>query len=136
MTLLRIATVALAAGVLGGCSVQKIADGGPALTRTIKVPADEVVTYNSASDIVGRYEIVEDVWLKDDGSSSPEILERNLREVAGARGANGLILAATNRKANGVRIDTKVRLDNPFDYFAGTAVWVGDTPRRVKLIRP
>ncbi|GAA4034018.1 hypothetical protein GCM10022281_12610 [Sphingomonas rosea] len=120
---------------LAGCSVQHIADGEPALSRAVRVPGDRVATFASASDVPAAYQVVEDVWVKDDGETPPAVLERQLRAVAGARGANALILAATNRTPNGTRVDLKPRLDNPFDYYAGTAIWIGDTPRPVHVIR-
>ncbi len=135
MSSLRVLVLALLTLSTGGCAIEKIADGGPAMTRTIKVPARDVAVYASASDVPGRYTVVEEVWLKDDGNALPKALERDLREIAGARGANAVILASTNRTFNGTRIDTQVGLDNPFDYFAGTAIWVGDGAPPVKVIR-
>ena len=122
--------------LLTGCAVETIADSEPKVTRVAKVPARNVVTYRSASEIPGQYTVIEDVWVKDDGDTLPRVLERDLREAAGARGANALILASTNRQLNGLRIDLRVRLDNPFDYYAGTAVWVGAKPAPVSILRP
>lgn len=120
---------------LNGCAVQKIAEGGPALTKVTKVPGGKVVTFRTASQVPAPYRVIEEVWVRDDGDTLPKVLERNLREVAGARGANGLILASTNRELNGTRVDLKVRLDDPFKYFAGTAVWIGKSPQPITVIR-
>ena len=135
MTTLRILILALPVFSFGGCTIGKTADGGPALTRSVKVPARKVAIYTSASDVPGRYTVIEDVWVKDDRETLPKVLERDLREIAGARGANAVILASTNRKLNGTRVDWYVRLDNPFDYYAGTAVWVGECPPPVTVVR-
>ncbi len=135
MISLRMYVLVLSVCSIGGCAIEKITDGGPAMTRSIKVPARDVAVYANATDVPGRYTVVEDVWVKDDGNSLPKVLERDLREIAGAAGANAVILASTNRKLNGTRVDTRFQLDNPFDYFAGTAVWVGDGAPPVKVIR-
>jgi hypothetical protein len=135
MTNLRILMLALSVCSFGGCTIEKIADGGPALTRSVKVPAREVAIYTSASDVPARYTVIEDVWVKDDHETLPKELERDLREIAGARGANAVILASTNRKLNGTRVDWHVRLDNPFNYYAGTAVWIGERSPPVTVLR-
>lgn len=132
---LRICVFALSTLSMGGCVIEKIADGGPAMTGSIKVPARGVAVYANASDVPGRYTVVEEVWVKDDGESLPKVLERDLQEMAGARGANALILAPTNRELKGTRVDTGFRFDNPSDYFAGTAIWVGEGGPPVKIIR-
>lgn len=135
MDCLRILVLALSALLIGGCTIEKIADGGPAITRSIKVPARDVAVYANASEVPGRYIVVEEVWVKDDGDSLPKVLEGYLREIAGSKGANALILAPTNRKLNGTRVDLRVQFDNPFDYFAGTAIWVGEGVPPVRIIR-
>ncbi len=131
----RIFVLAFLACSTSGCAIEKIADGGPSMTRSVKVPTRDVAVYANALDVPGRYTVVEEIWVSDDGRSLPTVLERDLRAIAGARGANAVILASTNRKLNGTRIDTQVQLDNPFDYFAGTAVWVGEGVPTMKVVR-
>ena len=121
--------VAAMSVVLAGCSVQHVGPPGVTLTRAVKVKARNVMVYNEFQAVPGRYAVVEEVFVKDDGSMSPEEMASNLRVQAGARGANAIVMSVTNRRNNGLRIDTRVRLDNPFDYYSATAIWIGDGPR-------
>lgn len=61
-------------------------------------------------------------------------MEKELRVQAGTHGANAVVMGKYNRRNNGTRIISDVRLDNPFDYFQGTAVWIGEGERPVKIL--
>ena len=123
MKMLLLVAIGLAAT---GCSVERIGPPGVVLTRVVAVPAGDVLVFQTAADLPARHSIVEEVWVKDDGELTPREMEEQLRVQAGARGANAILLHATNRRDNGVRIDLKLRLDNPFDYYKATAMWLGD----------
>ena len=70
--------------------------------------------------------MVDTIFVKDDGQTLPRVLERQLRVMAGARGANAIITNPLNRRLNGVWVDLQPTLDNSFDYFSATAIWIGD----------
>lgn len=123
-----------AALTIGGCTIQRIDDGGPFATRPVTVPAKDVAVYQRLEDVPGPYTVVEEVFVKDDGEALIRELESTLRVKAGARGANAIILAQTNRRPNGVRTNFEVGLDNPFDYYSATAIWVGEGRPPVKVI--
>jgi hypothetical protein len=104
------------------------------LSRPYKVPARDVKVFTSFAELSGRHSIVDEVWIKDEGDLSPEEMEKQLRVQAGARGANAIVMGKYNRRDNGTRIILDVRLDNPFDYFKGTAIWIGEGQRPVKIL--
>ena len=111
---------------LSGCAIEKVGPPGVTLTRPIRVKGRDVQVYRSAAEIPGRFSVVEPIWIKDDGETPPDVLERQLRQMAGARGANAIITDASNRRPNGTRVDLRPTLDNPFDYFSATAIWLGE----------
>lgn len=112
--------------LLSGCAIERIDSPGVALTRPVRVKADQVAVFRTASEIKGRFDVVDTVFVRDDGSTLPRVLERQLRDMAGARGANAIITDPLNRKLNGTRLDLGPTFDEPFEYFSATAVWIGD----------
>lgn len=125
--------LALGSGLLfvTACTVERVGPPGVVLTRSIRVNAGEVSVYETAAAVPGRFSVVDDLDIRDDGIEQPKILEKRLRKLAGDRGANAVILDPLNRKPNGMRIVTTPSLDNPFEHFRGTAIWVGDGQRPV-----
>lgn len=119
---------------LGSCAIERILPEGLTLSRAYTVPTRDVQVFASFDDIPGRHSIVDEVWVKDEGNLSPEEMEKELRVQAGTRGANAVVMGKYNRRNNGTRIIFDVRLDNPFDYFQGTAVWIGEGERPVKIL--
>lgn len=113
------------------CTVERVGPPGVILTRSIRVKASEVNVYETASAVPGRFSLVDDLDIKDDGTEQPKVLEKRLRQLAGDRGANAVILDPLNRKPNGTRIVTTPAIDDPFKHFRGTAIWLGDGPRPV-----
>ncbi len=84
----------------------------------------------------GWFVSVEEIWVRDDGDELPRVLESRLRTNAGALGANGIVLHPNNRRENGTRVDLDVTLDDPFDYFRATAIWIGEgQPPQIPLGR-
>ncbi|WP_415644176.1 hypothetical protein [Sphingomonas antarctica] len=82
--------------------------------------------FNAAADVKRHFTVVDEIWVKDDGQTLPRVLERQLRELAGVRGANAIITDPLNRQLNGTRIDLRPTLDDPFEYFSATAIWIGE----------
>ncbi len=121
--------VVAAAMLLCSCAVERLGPPGVTLTRPIRVKADDVRVFSSAADVEGRFTVVDSIRIKDDGDTLPRGLERQLRVIAGARGANAIILDPLNRQLNGTRIHLRPTLDNPFDYFGATAIWIGEGER-------
>ena len=119
---------------LGGCTMERISPEGLTLERPYTLPARDVKVFASFDEIQGRHEIVDDVWIRDNQDLSPEEMEKQLRIQAGARGANAVVMSRYNRNINGTRIILNARSDNPFEYFQGTAIWVGDGERPVKIL--
>jgi hypothetical protein len=113
------------------CTVERVGPPGVALTRPVRVKASEVRMFEAAAMVPGQLSVVDDLDIKDDGTETPRALEKRLRELAGGRGANAVILDPLNRKPNGTRVVTGLTLDNPFKHFRGTAIWIGDGPRPV-----
>jgi len=114
---------------LSGCMVERIGPPGVVLTRPVRVSPRDVRVFASAAMVPGPYRVVDEVFVKDDGDSQPRVLERHLRELAGARGANAIILDPMNRTPNGLRVDLRPTLDRPFEYFRARAIWLGAGPR-------
>lgn len=119
---------------LCGCAIERISPEGFTMSRPYKVPGRDVKVFASFDAVSGRHTFVDEVWIKDDGDLSPELMEEELREKAGALGANAIVMGKYNRRNNGTRIILDVRLDNPFDYFQGTAIWIGETERPIKIL--
>ncbi|MEG3170601.1 hypothetical protein U1708_00080 [Sphingomonas sp. ZB1N12] len=111
---------------LSGCTVERIGPPGVTLTRPIRVKSEEVKVFQSAADVKDHFSVVDTVFVKDDGQTLPRVLERQLRVMAGARGANAIITDPLNRRLNGTRVDLRPTLDNSFEYFSATAIWIGD----------
>ncbi len=127
---MRLPIIITAFGIAAsGCAIQKISPPGVVLTRPVMVAPRNVLVFNSLADVPGRHALVEEVWIRDDGTLSPREMASQLRVMAGARGANAIVMSSTNRRDNGTRIDLKVRFDNPFDYYSATAIWIGEGPR-------
>lgn len=116
------------------CTVERIGPPGVVLTRPIRVRASAVQVYETASTVPGRFSVVDDLDIEDDGTELPRVLEKRLRELAGGRGANAVILDPLNRKPNGTRVVTGLTLDNPFRHFRGTAIWMGEGARPVTYL--
>ena len=89
----------------------------------------DVLVFANAAVVPGKYSVVEEIWVKDDGDELTRVLESRLRTKAGALGANAIVLHPSNRRENGTRIDLRPTFDNPFDYFQATAVWLGEGTR-------
>lgn len=126
--------IGLAGLTLGGCTIERISSEGLTLERPYAVPTRDVKVFASFDEVPGRHEIVDDVWIKDDQYLSREEMEKQLRVQAGARGANAVVMSRYNRRDNGTRTLLDVRSDNPFDYFQGTAIWVGEGKRPLKIL--
>lgn len=120
------------APLLAGCAVERVGPPGVTLTRPVRVEARHVRAFHRLADVEGRYSVVDDVFVEDDGVTAPRILERRLCELAGARGANAIVPDPLNRPLNGTRIDLRPTFDKPFQYFSATAIWIGDGERPVK----
>ncbi len=101
--------------VLGGCMVQRIGPPGVTLTRPVAVKARDVQVFAEPSAVPGKYAVVEEIWVKDDGEEYPSEMESRLRTRAGALGANAIVLHPFNRRENGTRVSLKPTFDNPFD---------------------
>lgn len=123
---MKIRLTIIAAILLSGCTVERVGPPGVALTRPIRVRSEEVKVFQNVADVKGHFSVVDTVFVKDDGQTLPRVLERQLRVMAGARGANAIITDPLNRRLNGTRVDLRPTLDNPFDYFSATAIWIGD----------
>lgn len=113
------------------CTIERVGQPGVVLSRPIRVKVSQVRLYETASMVPGQFSVVDDLDIKDDGAELPRVLEKRLRELAGGRGANAVILDPLNRKPNGTRVVTGLTLDDPFTHFRGTAIWVGNGPRPV-----
>lgn len=127
--------IGLAGLTLGGCAIERISPEGLTLSRPYTVPTRDVLVFASFDEVPSRYSFVDEVWIKDEKDSSPEEMEKQLRVQAGARGANAIVMAKDNRRNNGTRVILDVRLDDPFDYFSSTAIWIGEGKRPVKILR-
>lgn len=76
-----------------------------------------------------RFTVVGELFVKDNGDDLPRVLESQLRVMAGARGANAIIMDPLNRRLNGTRVVVGLSLEKPFEYYKATAIWIGDGPR-------
>lgn len=112
-----------------GCTVERIGPPGITMTRPVAVKPRNVLVFGETQRVPGPFSIVEEIYVKDDGDKSVEELERDLRSQAGARGANAILLHPLNRKDNGTRVKLGIHLDDPFDYYRATAVYMGPGPR-------
>lgn len=119
---------------LSGCTIERVGPPGVMLTRPIRVQARDVQVFQTMAEVKGRFSVVDSIYVKDDGKTDPQLLERELRDLAGARGANAIVTDPLNRKLNGTRVDLRPTLDNPFDYFSATAIWIGDGERPEKYL--
>ena len=132
MKIVMLACLALATT---GCAIERVGPPGVTLTRAIPVKPGNVLVFESADAVKARFSVVEDIFVADDGETSPKELESRLRVMAGARGANAIILDPLNRRDNGTRVLLEVRFDDPFEYYSAEAIWIGDTPRPEKVLR-
>ncbi|MEG8055394.1 hypothetical protein QP150_00180 [Sphingomonas sp. 22L2VL55-3] len=119
---------------LSGCTIERIGPPGVVLTRPIRVPAKDVQVFKTLAEVKGRFTVIDSIFVKDDGKTTPELLERDLRVIAGARGANAIITDPLNRTPNGLRVDLRPTLDDPFKYYSATAIWIGDGERPEKYL--
>ena len=119
---------------LSSCTIERISPQGLTQERPYTVPTRDVKVFASFDEVPGRHEIVDEIWIKDEGDLSPEEMEKQLRGQAGARGANAVVMGKDNRRNNITRVILDVRLDDPFDYFQGTAIWVGESKRPLKIL--
>ena len=131
---MRLTLVIATALSLSGCMIERVGPPGVVLSRPARVAARNVRVFETMAEVKGRFVVVEKVFVKDDGKVAPRELESQLRQLAGARGANAIVTDPLNRKPNGTRVDLKPTLDNPFDYFSATAIWIGDGERPVKYL--
>jgi hypothetical protein len=122
------ASIIVGLAALSGCTVERIGPAGVTMTRPIRVRAQDVRVFKDASMVTDTFSIIDQVYVRDDAETQPRVLEERLRGLAGARGANAIILDPMNRPENGVRVDLRPTLDKPFEYFQGTAIWIGDGP--------
>ena len=125
--------IGLAVGV-SGCTIERIGPPGIVMTRAVRVNASDVRIFETATLVKSSFSVVEDVFVKDDGNVLPRELERQLRVMAGARGANALIMDPLNRRLNGTRAVVGPSFNEPFEYFKATAIWIGDGPRPEKYL--
>lgn len=121
--------------LLLSCTIAHIGPPEATLTKTFRVRAQDVQVFKAATDVKGHYSVVDNIWVKDDGDTLPRVSEQQLCGMAGARGANAIILDPLNRRLNGVRIDLKPTLDEPFEYFSATAIWIGEGRRPERTIK-
>ena len=117
-----------------GCAIEKLSPPGVVMTRAIAVHPRDVKVFADLVDVPARYSVVEEVWIKDDGDMSPREMASRLRVQAGARGANAIVMNKLNRRDNGTRVDLNLRLDDPFDYYSATAIWIGAGERPEKYL--
>jgi len=122
----QIALACVVGILLSGCTVERIGAPGVTLTRPIRINSEAVRVFRHVADVKSRYSVVDTVFVRDDGETLPRVLERQLRVMAGARGANGIITDPLNRELNGTRVDLRPGLDDTFGYFSATAIWIGD----------
>ena len=121
------AMLGVAASVaLTGCTIEKISPPGVVMTRAVAVHPRDVKVFAAIADVPARSSFVDEVWIKDNGDLSPREMESRLRVQAGARGANAIVMDKLNRRDNGTRVVLKLRLDDPFDYYRATAIWIGE----------
>ena len=90
--------------------------------------------FKTLAEVKGRFTVIDSIFVKDDGKTTPELLERDLRVIAGARGANAIITDPLNRTPDGLRVDLRPTLDDPFKYYSATAIWIGDGERPEKYL--
>lgn len=126
---MRLSFVIVSALFLCGCAIERIGPPGVTLTRPIRVKPQDVKVFRAVADVPGHFSVVDRVWVKDDGEELPRVMEGQLRELAGARGANAIVTDPLNRQLNGTRVDLRPTLDNPFEYFSATAIWIGEGER-------
>lgn len=129
----RLLLAGLALG-LSGCAIERIGPPGAVLTRAIRVKASDVQVYAAANEVAGQYAIVEDLFVSDDGDELPRVLEERLRIMAGARGANAIIMHPLNRRLDGTRIVNGLALDDPLKYYRATAIWMCSGPPPEKVL--
>ena len=131
---MKIALVIAMTISLSGCTIERVGPPGVVLTRPIRVHGKDVQVFETMAEVKGRFQVVDSIYVKDDGKTDPQILERELRDLAGARGANAIITDPLNRKLNGTRVDLRLTLDDPFKYFSATAIWIGEGERPEKYL--
>ena len=126
---MRVMIVAAVCFAATGCTIEKISPAGVVMTRPIAVQPRNVMVFSDLSGVPARYAVVDEVWIRDDGDMSPREMESRLRVQAGARGANAIVMDKLNRRDNGTRVDLGLRLDDPFEYYSATAIWIGEGER-------
>ena len=117
-----------------GCTIETVSPPGIVMTRAIAVHPRDVMVFADLVGVPARYSVVDEVWIRDDGDMSPREMESRLRVQAGARGANAIIMDKLNRRDNGTRVDLGLRLDDPFEYYSATAIWIGEGERPEKYL--
>lgn len=131
---MRVLVVTCLAVGLTGCTIERIGPPGVVMTRPIRVKANDVQVFETAELVRGRFSVVDDLFVKDNGDDLPRELESRLRVMAGARGANAIIMDPLNRRLNGTRVVVGLSLEKPFKYYKATAIWIGDGPRPEKYL--
>lgn len=131
---MRALLVTCLAVVLSGCTIERVGPPGVVMTRVVRVKASDVKVFQVADVVKDRFSVVDDLYVTDNGDDLPRVLEGRLRVMAGARGANAIIMDPLNRRLNGTRIVVGPTLDDPFKYYRATAIWIGDGPRPEKYL--
>lgn len=119
---------------LTGCTIERLGPPSVVMTQPIPVKARDVQVFETASAVAAPFSVVEELFVKDDGDDLPRTLESQLRVMAGARGANAIIMDPLNRRLNGTRVVVGLTLDKPFKYYKATAIWIGDGPKPEKYL--
>lgn len=104
------------------------------MTRAHTVPARDVRVFEPADMVRQGFWVVEELTVRDDGEANIAELQRDLRVMAGARGANALVLHPMNRRPNGTRVVVGPSLGDPFEQYRATAIWIGDAPPPVRQL--
>ena len=132
---MRAYSIVIAAALCAGCSVQRLSPEGLVLSRPVTVPARDVAVYDTAAAVPARHSVVEEIWVKDDGSQSPGEMLRD----CGSRPARAAPTPSSSPPPTAATMAPGVSftptLDNPFDYYSATAIWIGAGPPPAKILR-
>lgn len=109
-----------------GCTVEHIAPPNGIVSRVASVNPRDVSVYETLDVVPGAITVIEELSVQDDGDESLRSLEEQLRVMAGARGANAIVLDPFNRRDNGTRVVLGPIRDQLFTSFRGTAIKKGE----------
>lgn len=132
---MKLAILALSTMAIAGCTVVRPDSAAFSATRPVTVKPRDVKVFAHTDSVPVNAVTVEEIWVKDDASETPQTMLNRLRVMAGARGANAIVLAPNNRGDNTTRISYKPTLDNPFQYFAARAIWIGEGQPPVVVLK-